>query len=172
MWDEIPPDLIPTRYLETLVSRLQKKADRVDVKLPTDAALYIARNVRLSERALEDALRRVIAYSSLAGTEISLAFTQRVLKSFIDEQGREVALDSLPELTSPPFGTKKAKFHTPIAADKDFVLCLLEGRDGRKTSRVRNELEVNMRERERERLARGDAYERELERRTKKRKQG
>jgi Bacterial dnaA protein len=171
MSQESLPNLIPALYLETLVARLQKKADRVDVKLRTDAALYIARNVRLNERALEDALRRVIAYSSLAGTEISLAFAQRVLKSFIDEQGREVALDSLPELTSPPFGTKKAKvrFHTPIAADKELVLCLLEGRDGRKTRRV---LEVNLRESERERLARRDVYERELERRAKKRKQG
>jgi hypothetical protein len=172
--DERLPDLIAAGYLETLVARLQQKADRVDVKLPTDAALYIARNIRFNERALEDALRRVIAYSSLAGTEISLVFTQRVLKSFIDEQGREVALDSLPELTSPRFGTKKAKvrFRSPIAADKESVLCLLEGRDGRKTGRVRNELEVNMRESERQRLAHGDAYERELERCVKKRKQG
>jgi chromosomal replication initiation ATPase DnaA len=109
MWDEIPPSLIPARHLETLVARLQKEADRVDVKLPTDAALYIARNVRLNARALEDALRRVIAYSSLAGTEISLAYTQKVLKSFIDEEGHEVALDSLPELTSQPSAPRKPK---------------------------------------------------------------
>jgi|HubBroStandDraft_4_1064222.scaffolds.fasta_scaffold217226_2 hypothetical protein len=174
MWDEIPPSLIPARYLETLVARLQKEADRVDVKLPTDAALYIARNVRLNSRAMERALTRLKTYSSLAGTEISLAFTQRVLKSFIDEEGREVALDSLPELTSQPFGTKRAKvrFHSPVAADKDFGLCLLEGRRGRKTSRVRLESEVSMRESERERLARLDGYERNLERHAKKRKQG
>jgi hypothetical protein len=174
MWDESLPNLIPARYLETLVARLQKEADRVDVKLPKDAALYIARNVRLNSRAMERALNRLIAYSSLDGTEISLAYTQKVLKSFINEQGREVALDSLPELTSQPFGTKKAKvrFHSPVAADKDFGLCLLEGRHGRKTSRVRHELEVNMRESERERLARRDAYERDLERHARKRKRG
>ena len=174
MWNERVPNLIPSRYLETLVARLQKKAERVKVKLPTDAALYIAQNLRSNARAMEDALTRLIAYSSLSGTEISLVFTQRVLKSFIDEQGREVALDSLPELTSPRFGTKKAKvrFHSPVAADRESVLCLLEGRDGRKTRRVRNELEVNQRESERQRLAQGDAYERELERRVKKRKQG
>jgi hypothetical protein len=170
IWDDIPPHLIPAS-IETLVGRRQKKADRVDVKLPGDAALYIAQNVRLNERELEDALGRVMAYSSWAGTEKSLAFTQRVMKSFIDEQGREVALDSLPELTSPRFGAKKAKvrFHTP---DEGSVLCLLEGRDGRKARRARNELEVNLRERERQRLAHGDAYERELERRAKKRKLG
>jgi hypothetical protein len=174
MWDEIPPNLIPARYLETLVARLQKEADRVDVKLPADAALYIARNVRLNSRAMERALTRLIAYSSLAGTEISLAYTQKVLKGFIEEQGREVALDFLPDLTSQPFGSKKAKvrFHSPVAADKGSVLCLLEGRHGRKASRVRHELEVNTRESERERLARLDAYERDVERRAKQRKLG
>ena len=58
------------------------------------------------------------------------------------------------------------------AADRSFVFCLLKTREGRKISRVRQELEVNMREREREQLARRDAYERELERRAKKRKRG
>jgi hypothetical protein len=52
------------------------------------------------------------------------------------------------------------------------VFCLLKTRDERKTSRVRHELEVNMRESEREQLARRDAYERALERRAKGRKQG
>jgi DNA-binding NarL/FixJ family response regulator/Zn-dependent protease len=44
--------------------------------------------------------------------------------------------------------------------------------EGEKTSRARNQLEVNMRERERERLARRDAYEWELQRRGKERKRG
>ena len=43
---------------------------------------------------------------------------------------------------------------------------------GEKTSRARNQLEVNMRERERERLARRDAYKWELQHRGKKRKLG
>jgi Bacterial dnaA protein len=174
MIEERVPNLIPSRYLETLVARLQQKADWLDVKLPTDAALYIAQSLRSNARAMEDALTRLIAYSSLIGTEISLVSTQMVLKSFIEEQRREVALDFLPELTSPRFGTKKAevRFRSPMAAGKESVLCMLEGRDGRKTRRVRHELEVNMRESERERLARQDAYERELERRAKKQRQG
>jgi hypothetical protein len=60
----------------------------------------------------------------------------------------------------------------PTAADCRFVFCLLKTREERKASRVRHELEVNMRESEREQLARRDAYERALERRAKRRKQG
>ena len=51
----------------------------------------------------------------------------------------------------------KIKRQGPTAADRHFVCCVLE---------------VNMRESERERLARWDAYERGLERRAKTRKQG
>jgi hypothetical protein len=58
-----------------------------------------------------------------------------------------------------------------VASDHDFVFCL-QTRDGRNNRRVRHEPEVNMRESERERLARWDAYERGLERRAKTRKQG
>jgi len=57
-------------------------------------------------------------------------------------------------------------------ADRSFVFCLLKTREGRAISRVRQEFEVNMRECEREQLARRDAYERELERRAKKQKRG
>jgi hypothetical protein len=60
----------------------------------------------------------------------------------------------------------------PTAVDRRFVFCLLKTRDERKTSRVRHELEVNMRESEREQLAHRDAYERALERRAKRREQG
>lgn len=173
MRDENVPNLIPRRYLGALVASLQKEAEQEQVKLPPDAARYIACNVRLNARALKDALRPVLAYSSLTGTEITLATTQRALQSFIEEQG-EIALDSVPEVTSQPFGAKKAKvrFHSPIAVENDFVLCLLEGRAGGKTSRVRCELQVNMRESERERLAKRDVYERELERRAKRGKLG
>jgi len=171
--EETIPNLIPARYLETLVARLQKEAEQEQVKLPTDVALYITQNVRSNARALRGALVRLIAYSSLTGTAITLANTQRVLKNFIDGQAREVTAYPLRELLSQQFGTNEAKIkRDPIAADNDFVFCLLKTQDRRKTSRVRHELEVNMRESERERLARRDVYERELERRVKKRKQG
>jgi hypothetical protein len=173
MRDECAPNMIPTPDLEALVARLQKKAEQVDVKLPADAALYIAQSLRSNARALDRALLRVIAYSSTTGTEITLAYTQRVLKSFVDGQGHKVPVNSLPDLLSQGIGTKEAKikFQDSMAADRQFVF-LMKIRDGRKTSRVRHELEVNMRESERVRLARRDVYERELECRAKKRKQG
>jgi hypothetical protein len=136
-------------------------------------ALYIAKNVSSNTIALETALLRLRTHSWATGTEITLAYAQQVLKGFIAAQARKVTVDNFQELPSQRSGTKEAKIlrPQPFAADHDFVLCLLKTREGRKAIRVRNELEVNMRESERERLARRDGYERELERRAKRRKQ-
>jgi len=172
--EESIPNLIQTPDLETRVAILRKSAEQVKVMLPMDVALYIAQNVRSNASALQGALIRLLAHSSLTGTEISLTYTQYVLKNFIDAQARKVTVDPLQKLPSQQFSTKEAEIRLPdpAAADRPFVFCLLKTRDGRNASRVRHELEVNMRERERERLARRDAYERELERLAKKRKQG
>ena len=60
----------------------------------------------------------------------------------------------------------------PEPDDPEQILPEMKLSEGEKTSRARNQLEVNMRERERERLARRDAYEWELQRRGKERKRG
>lgn len=173
MREESVPNLIQPPDLGAIVAILRKRAEEMEVTLPTDVALYIAQNVRSNERALELAVIRLIVFSSMNGTEITLASTQRMLKSSIDAQAHKVTPWALQELPSLQFGTTEAKIkRDPTATDSDFVFCLLKARDGRKTSRVRHELEVNLRESERERLARRDVYERELERRAKKRKQG
>jgi chromosomal replication initiation ATPase DnaA len=171
--EEIVPLLFPTADLETRVAILRRKAKQARVVLPKDVALYIAQNLRSNAHAQEHALLRLMAHSSMTGTEITLTYTQGVLKNFIDAQARTVAVDSLPQLLSQQFGAKEAETRRQgsTATNHDFIFFLLKARDGRKTSRVRHELEVHMRESERERLARRDAYERELECRAKKRKQ-
>jgi hypothetical protein len=158
--------------LAVKVAALQKRAEQEKVILPTDVALYIAQNVRSNAGALEGALVRLMAHSSVTGTEITLKYTQQVLANFIAAERRKVVIDdSLQELPSLPPTTKEAEIRRqgPTAENCRSVFWL-EMRDGRKTSRVRLELQVNMRESERERLARRDAHEREQERRAKKRK--
>ncbi len=84
-----PPDL------ETKVAILQKKAEQERVTLPTDVALFIATNIRSNVRELEGALIRLVAHSSLIGAEITLPYTQQVLKNFIDSQARKVTIESI-----------------------------------------------------------------------------
>ena len=173
MLDESAPNRIQTTELETRLAILRKRAKQLKVMVPKDAALYIAQNVRSNAVALERALFRLKAHSSYSGTEITLAYTQQVLSNFFAAEARREAVDHLQNLSSPQAGAREAKpsGQEPASQDHHFVLCLLKAQEGKKTSRVRHELEVNMREIERERLSRRDAYGRDLECRAKKRKQ-
>src|SRR5882762_9826699 len=95
-----PPDL------ETKVAILQKKAEQEKVILPTDVALYIASNIRSNVRELEGALIRLVAHSSLIGAEITLPYTQQVLKNFIDSQARKVTIESIQKAVAEQFGLR------------------------------------------------------------------
>ena len=95
-----PPDL------ETKVAILQKKAEQDRVTLPNDVALFIASNIRSNVRELEGALIRLVAHSSLIGAEITLAYTQQVLKNFIDSQARKVTIESIQKAVAEQFGLR------------------------------------------------------------------
>jgi len=95
-----PPDL------ETKVAILQKKAEQERITLPTDVALFIASNIRSNVRELEGALIRLVAHSSLIGSEITLPYTQQVLKNFIDSQARKVTIESIQKAVAEQFGLR------------------------------------------------------------------
>ena len=95
-----PPDL------ETKVAILQKKAEQEKVTLPTDVALFVASNIRSNVRELEGALVRLVAHSSLTGSEISLPYAQQVLKNFIDSQARKVTIESIQKMVAEQFGLR------------------------------------------------------------------
>jgi chromosomal replication initiator protein len=95
-----PPDL------ETKVAILQKKAEQERVTLPSDVALFIASNIRSNVRELEGALIRLVAHSSLIGAEITLPYTQQVLKNFIDSQARKVTIESIQKAVAEQFGLR------------------------------------------------------------------
>jgi len=95
-----PPDL------ETKVAILQKKAESERVQIPNDVAYFIASNIRSNVRELEGALIRLIAHSSLVGTEITLTYAQEVLKNFIDSQVRKVTIEAIQKAVAEQFGLR------------------------------------------------------------------
>src|SRR6204780_1898227 len=95
-----PPDLEPK------VPILQKKAEQERVTLPVDVALFISQNIRSNVRELEGALIRLVAHSSLIGAEITLPYTQQVLKNFIDSQARKVTIESIQKAVAEQFGLR------------------------------------------------------------------
>ncbi|MGE5326645.1 MAG: chromosomal replication initiator protein DnaA [Deltaproteobacteria bacterium] len=84
-----PPDL------ETKMAILAKKSEAQGITLPETVQQFIATKIKSSIRDLEGALVRLIAYSSLTGTEISLPMAQQVLKNLVDQQERRVTIEHI-----------------------------------------------------------------------------
>jgi chromosomal replication initiation ATPase DnaA len=156
---------------ESVVATLNKSAGRANVSIPPDVELYLSRNVGSNARDLRAALMSLVTYSCMTGTEITLARAQQVLKKMIDAKARKSTFDPIQSVYQQYLAKQtEAKSEHRVAEGRGFALCL-KTRDGKKASGVRLELEVNMRESERKQLAGRDAYERDLERRARKRSQ-
>jgi hypothetical protein len=170
MLEQNSPNPVRIAEVEAAAAILLKMAERARVNLPKYAAICIVLKVGPNAHDLELALNRLIAHSALTGTEITLASTRQVMKELIDAQAREAVDLLLQKERALRYGAKPPKIgpHYLPAADRNFAFLLLKTGNAGKISRVRQELEVNMREGERECLARRDPYERELECRAKR----
>jgi chromosomal replication initiator protein len=93
-----PPDT------ETKRAILAKKTEMQGVQLPEPVAEFIAARIKSSVRDLEGALTRLIAYSSLTGTEITLPMAQQVLKNLVDLDERRVSIENIQRVVSHEFG--------------------------------------------------------------------
>jgi len=81
--------------LETKMAILAKKGEAQGVTLPDNVAFFVATKIKSSIRDLEGALTRLLAYSSLAGTEISLSMAQQVLKNVVDLEERRTSIEHI-----------------------------------------------------------------------------
>jgi chromosomal replication initiator protein len=89
--------------LETKIAILKKKSEAEGVSLPDNVAEFIAAKIRSSVRDLEGALIRLLAYSSLTGTELSLHMAQQVLKPVVDLEQRKVSIENIQRVVCSEF---------------------------------------------------------------------
>jgi len=89
MVDVQPPDL------ETKMAILDKKAELEGVALPEEVRIYIATKTKSNVRELEGALIKLIAYSSITGSPITIEMAQQVLKYLISNGDRRITMDSI-----------------------------------------------------------------------------
>ncbi|MCX6587091.1 MAG: chromosomal replication initiator protein DnaA [Acidobacteria bacterium] len=87
MVDVQPPDL------ETKMAILDKKAEAEGIQLPEDARIYIATKTKSNVRELEGALVKLVAYSSVMDSPITLGMAQQVLKQLSGGGERRVTID-------------------------------------------------------------------------------
>lgn len=86
---------IQTPDLETKVAILKRKADSEGVPLADNVALFIAGRIKSNIRELEGALIRLLAYASLTGRDLTLAFAQEVLRDVLSHDDRAVTIDMI-----------------------------------------------------------------------------
>lgn len=81
--------------LETRVAILMTKAEQFKIKLPYEAAFFIAKRIRSNVRELEGALRRVTANAHFTGKPITIDFIKEALRDLLALQDKLVTIENI-----------------------------------------------------------------------------
>ncbi len=82
--------------LDTKLSIIRKKAKELDIKIPHDVSLLIAKTITSNVRELEGSLSRLKAYSEMLGRPITLDFAREVLKDTLEmQQVEELSIEKI-----------------------------------------------------------------------------
>jgi chromosomal replication initiator protein len=92
--------------IETRIAILRAKAERDDIFLPNDVALFLASNIKSNIRELEGALIRLGAQASLTGSEIGLDLVKQLLKNTIKEPSTSISADAIQDAVARHFSIK------------------------------------------------------------------
>jgi chromosomal replication initiator protein len=95
-----PPDL------ETKMAILEKKAEVEGVKIDADVRLLIAGKTKSNVRELEGALVKLIAYSSLTHTPITVPMARQVLKHMLDKPERRITIEAVMKAVAERYSIK------------------------------------------------------------------
>jgi chromosomal replication initiator protein len=102
MVDVQPPDL------ETKMAILDKIAEQNQVLLPEDVRIFIATKTKSNVRELEGALVKLIAYSSMSHSPITLQMAQQNLKHLTGATEKRITMDSVLRAVAEKFGMPPA----------------------------------------------------------------
>jgi chromosomal replication initiator protein len=103
MVDVQPPDL------ETKMAILDKKAELEGVALPEDVRIFIATRTKSNVRELEGALVKLMAYSSVSATPITLQMAQQLLKHMTYGQERRITIESIVKIVADKFSLQPSQ---------------------------------------------------------------
>jgi chromosomal replication initiator protein len=87
--DILPPDL------ETRIAILKKKALSDSLILPEEVLMFIAKHIKSNVRELEGSLIRLLAYSSLTGSDITVVLAEAVLKNILKHEEKTITVENI-----------------------------------------------------------------------------
>jgi len=103
MVDVQPPDL------ETKMAILDKKAEMEGIKLPEEVRIFIATKAKSNVRELEGALIKLIAYSAVTDSPVTLAMAQQVLKHLTHGQERRISIETIIKAVAEKFALQPSQ---------------------------------------------------------------
>jgi len=103
MVDVQPPDL------ETKMAILDMKAEAEGVELPEDVRIHIATKTKSNVRELEGALIKLIAYSSVTDSPITLAMAQQVLRHLSAGSDKRITVEAIIKAVAEKFNLQAAQ---------------------------------------------------------------
>jgi chromosomal replication initiator protein len=103
MVDVQPPDL------ETKMAILDKKAESEGVQLPEEVRIYIATKTKSNVRELEGAFIKLVAYSSVTGSPITLQMAQQTLKHLVGPSDKRITMESVLRAVAERFNLQPAQ---------------------------------------------------------------
>jgi chromosomal replication initiator protein len=98
--------------LEMRVAILLAKASATGLSLDEQVAFFIAKHIRSNVRELEGALKRVIAYSSFHGQEITLAIAKEALRDLLAVQNRQISIENIQKTVSEYYKIRISDMHS------------------------------------------------------------
>jgi chromosomal replication initiator protein len=98
--------------LEMRVAILLSKAAATGIKLDEEVAFFIAKHIRSNVRELEGALKRVLAYSSFHGQEITLAVVKEALRDLLAVQNRQISIENIQKTVADYYKIRVSDMHS------------------------------------------------------------
>jgi chromosomal replication initiator protein len=98
--------------LEMRVAILLAKAAATGIKLDEQVAFFIAKHIRSNVRELEGALKRISAYSTFHGHEISLAVAKEALRDLLAVQNRQISVENIQKTVADYYKIRVSDMHS------------------------------------------------------------
>ena len=98
--------------LEMRVAILLAKAAQSRMRIDEQVAFFIAKHIRSNVRELEGALKRVMAFASFHGNEITLAVAKEALKDLLAVQNRQVSVENIQKTVADYYKIRVTDMHS------------------------------------------------------------
>jgi len=98
--------------LEMRVAILLAKAGSMGLRIDEQVAFFIAKHIRSNVRELEGALKRVLAFSSFHGQEISLNLAREALRDLLAVQNRQISIENIQKTVAEYYKIRISDMHS------------------------------------------------------------